>query len=606
MAKTIVLVLVCIAIQQSGPNLATAQQIPAGSHAYRPLDSHHCPSWAEPSSANDSTRCSCNPKSIGDSKRNAIAQCDGDDLKLQACYCVSFYRDLNKTVLGNCLYACSLKHNHHITPQDPNPICNKYKRTGELCGKCKEGNGYPLYSYHLTCVSCTNHTSSANLAKYLAIAFLPLTVFYVIVVAFRVSATSGYLRGYVLMSQIITTPSLLRYVTSLNTKKQGHIASNVALSIHAIWNLDFFRSLYPPFCWKESTSTLFIVTLDYIIAFYPLCLIAITYILVHLHDHFYVIAYVWKPVHKVFSRIRRQWSVKRSLVDAFTTFILLSYIKILNASFDILMPTTLHNMTGQFVSRSYLYLDGSTQMFHGRHIKYACLAFAMTIVFNVVPLFLLLFYPCRCFQALLNRWRSPRIQVLHTFMDSFQGCYRTSKRMDCRYFAAFDLMIRILNLVIFSCTLSRFYYPFTSLMLVCLAALMALCRPYKSSQQNTIDTLLYLLYAFGYINASTYALSPEKFYDSTTVTLLGLATTLSIAYAIGLVMRQTLWKVLEPRVSLCCRQFYSKCCHGDEERWGSQEEELFNSVRLDGSGGGGKAEESTLLLSKSQRKTVSY
>jgi len=39
-------------------------------------------------------------------------------------------------------------------------------------------------------------------------------------------------------------------------------------TVYGIWNLDFFRTLYPPFCSVPGTKTLDVIATDYIIAFY--------------------------------------------------------------------------------------------------------------------------------------------------------------------------------------------------------------------------------------------------------------------------------------------------------------------------------------------------
>jgi hypothetical protein len=131
---------------------------------------------------------------------------------------------------------------HNITHIDNMDICRKFNRTSELCSRCRNATGYPLYSYKLNCIPCTG--DAATLIKYVAVAYLPLTVFFVIVTAFRISANAETLSGYILMSQIITTPSQLRYLSSLNVKDhKGSLAIKMAIAAHAIWNLDFFRAV---------------------------------------------------------------------------------------------------------------------------------------------------------------------------------------------------------------------------------------------------------------------------------------------------------------------------------------------------------------------------
>lgn len=195
---------------------------------------------------------------------------------------------------------------------------------------------------------------------------------------------------------------------------------------------------------------------------------------------------------------------------------------------------------------------------------------------------MLLLYPCKSFQMLLNRCGcSSRFQVVHTLMDSFMGCYRTSP-IDCRYFAAINLLVRIINLVIFSTTLSRYYYPFGCIPFVLMAGTITVVKPYKSPMQNTTNAALYLVYAVGYISATAYALSPDPTYNTVLVFLMGLAGTLSILYMAVLVLHNTFLKLLVPMLSSCLRR-----CRLPDPRNGCNtaenapclDEELFQSLQ---------------------------
>lgn len=462
-----------------------------------------CPPWMSLSSGS----CKCEEVK----HKNSVLKCCEKDrsLTVLACYCVSYYSELNKTLVGNCLYSCSLAYYHTIQPLQLNKTCEKYNRCGELCGKCHEGLGYPVYSYSSKCTNCT--AILPGVFKYLVMAFIPLTVFYLIVIIFRISVTSEKMVGYVMVSQILTMPAQVRYISTLHTNHAGMQAIKIALSMHGIWNLDFFKSLYGPFCFNYKMSSLAVVSLDYLVALYPLCLIILTYIIVRIHDKSSAMTRAWKPVQKMMSHLRHRWNIRKSLVDAFATFLLLSYMKILNASFDILIPTVLHDMQGRAISTSYLYYDGSQRLFHGHHSGYTFLAIFTLVLFNATPVLLLLLYPCRCFQSLLNQCGRSRFQLMHTFMDSFQGCYKLSP-IDCRYFAAINLLVRVLNLVTFSVTLTRFYFLFACTIFLSLAMLVVILKPYRVSKQNTLDATLYLVLAFGYLSAAGYAVSPEQFY----------------------------------------------------------------------------------------------
>ena len=106
-----------------------------------------------------------------------------------------------------------------------------------------------MYSYDLKCVECKDY--QYNWLKYLAVVFLPLTVFFCVVTVLSISFTSPLLSGVVLVYQIMASPIAVSIATLL--LESGVLVFNKPLiailaSIAGIWNLDFFRLVYEPFC----------------------------------------------------------------------------------------------------------------------------------------------------------------------------------------------------------------------------------------------------------------------------------------------------------------------------------------------------------------------
>ena len=154
----------------------------------------------------------------------------------------------------------------------------------------------------------------------------------------------------------------------------------------------------------------------------------------------------------------------------------------------------------------FLYYNGSLETFSNEHTPFAVLAILMMSLFNAVPLIILYLYPCCCFQKLLNQFSSWNFQAFHIFMDTFLSNFRTEP-IDCRYFAAIYLTIRVINLLVFSLTLSRFYYPLGCALMLMAALLVALFQPYKSSVYNKLDMFFFATGVLGYLAASAYGLS---------------------------------------------------------------------------------------------------
>ena len=323
---------------------------------------------------------------------------------------MTYSSDNTSLVVGKCWYGCYIeqhKRSPGIVFYYPPP------RDGQLCGKCKDGFAPPVYSYDSSCVNCTEYSS--NWVKYMAIAFLPLTALFILVVTFRVSATSGLLNVFVLVCQTVSAPAVVRVIKTHTTNLK--LQSRIGLSLYGIWNLDFFRLLYHPFCLHPEMTTLQVLALYYAIAVYPLLLIVFTYLLVVMHDHnVRIVVWLWKPFHAYFVHFRKKSNVKGSLINTFATFLLLSYVKFLHTSFAFLFPVNVYNIYGR--SKRYLFYDGTVEYFGPEHLPFAILALGVLLVFNIFPLFLLVLYPCQWFQRCLNRYNI-QYQLFDTFMDVF-------------------------------------------------------------------------------------------------------------------------------------------------------------------------------------------
>ena len=72
-------------------------------------------------------------------------------------------------------------------------------------------------------------------------------------------------------------------VTLLASTSPFTIILWVFFTVSGIWNLDFFCYLIPPFCVSDQINPLHVITLEYVVAFYPLLLTVIVYICVQLH-----------------------------------------------------------------------------------------------------------------------------------------------------------------------------------------------------------------------------------------------------------------------------------------------------------------------------------
>ena len=168
-----------------------------------------------------------------------------------------------------------------------------------------------------------------------------------------------------------------------------------------MWNLDFGRHIFPAFCVSESLNSYHALLLDYIIGFYPMLLIFITYVLIQLHAHDYkVVVAVWKPFHRCFAKVRRSWDPQASIMNTFATFLFLSFSKILFISHYSIKRTTITILNSTVQSKIYdrLYYDPRIQIYSHQHIPFVVLSYTMTTAFVYVPIHSSLLLPNKVFQ----------------------------------------------------------------------------------------------------------------------------------------------------------------------------------------------------------------
>ena len=281
-------------------------------------------------------------------------------------------------------------------------VHNYFNRKGQLCGECVENYTLPAYSYFLGCVKCENYNN--GWIKFIAAAFLPLTFFYNVVILFRISATSSTLNAFVMVTQVSASPPVIRHIYSNNLVTNTHhvdhstqLIVQFLIVIFTIWNLDFFRSWHGYNCIYPDLNYQQVLLLEYAIGIYPLFLILLTFFLVKLHDNFAIVVWFWRPFHRCLVSFRRQWNTQSYLVHALATFIVLSYVKILNTSYEFLIPSQLYDAEGNRIHKAYWYYDGRVDMTSKSYLPYLVLALFMLLFFNVFPLALLALYPFKDF-----------------------------------------------------------------------------------------------------------------------------------------------------------------------------------------------------------------
>ena len=508
-------------------------------------------------------------------------QCECDGNVFFIVYCESNAAEVDVSVLvGYCMTiyskealvgACPYYRGRRSLPYTPVPknlteldrvFCRQHYRTGQLCAQCVDGYSPPVYSYYIDCVKCK--TDINNWPKYLAVSLVPTTAFFLVVIILRFRATSPQMNGYILFCQVITSPSILKSAlgNASHNKHQFGIPGDLYIAFLSIWNLDFFRASYKSFCLHPNASTLQVLSLDYITAVYPLVLIVFTYTLVTLHyKNYKLVVWMWRPFIGCFARCRRQWDIQNSLVDAFATFLLLSYVKFFSVSLDLLTPTILWNSSSK-IQHVVLYYNGSVEYFGSTHIPYAILAISVLGFFTMLPILLLCLYPCRCFQRFLNIFHM-NSQTLHHFMDAFQGCFKdgTNGTKDCRYFVSIYFITRVLMHLGFIVTNNTFSTIIQTTVLQVVVILLVCFQPYKKYTYTIVDTVFLLTLCIVINSVAKFHNGYVHSLSSRVNHLYILAAPVPIVYPLYLVLRYTVKRtgmskvVCIENVKTCCSRF---------------------------------------------------
>ena len=450
---------------------------------------------------------------------NSILRCSEGSVVLLESYCLSYDSKNSKIFAGHCPYNKPRKALVDVIYKNVAEFkCNdSLKRSGTLCGEC-EGDYYPLaYSYNLTCVSCPH--GHINWLKVMLALFIPLTIFCFIVVAFKINVLSSHLHGFVFYSQAISHPVVGRVIfNGPYIQQRGYsIVIKLMMSFYSVWNLDIFRPFSPGICLPVKARD--ILWLDLAVGAYPLIVIAATYCIIQLYNNnVSIVVCIWNVVKRLFAK---SWSISSSLIDAFAAFLILSSVKILSSSMDLLAATPVYELSDKkSISHQWrLYYDPTVQFFHDNYNKIFYICILVVLTFIVLPFLILLLYPCRFFQRCLNRttWNW---NTLHTFMDAFQGCYKNGTEPgshDFRWFSAVFFGGRVILALLYMFTFSSLYYVLAAIIVVMIVLLLILFQPFRPDVSGYAysTTIFLMLLSMWYVSLSGFDVA--RFKDHTSV-----------------------------------------------------------------------------------------
>ena len=409
-----------------------------------------CPPWTEGSLQEDVERdCVCGASIEG------VIQCDNSTKQTVVLigWCVTQYstglgdntrdkdrqrRNYTSLVAGLCPYLPSFNTTNRASfelPRDPaeldQTLCSHYHRTGLLCGECISGYGPSVYSFDLHCSNCFEMSTLAAAALYLVLETVPITSLFLVLMVLQVNIMSGPMLGYVVFCQYYivvlgNAREVFGSITSLSSCLDS--LTHFSLTLSAVWSLQFFRFIVPPFCFNAKVRALHVIMLRLSTALFPLCLVGAVYALLeaNLQDsRLCLVRHVYKRLHKLFSLIKRQVSSSshKSVIRVFATFILLSISTLTFVTGSLTAFSSLYTSNGEVIRR-ILFIDPTVERFTSAHIPYLIVGLVLMFVLIFCPALILIVYPTSLYHSLSHQLSHRKQIFVKIFVETFQESFK--------------------------------------------------------------------------------------------------------------------------------------------------------------------------------------
>ena len=390
-------------------------------------------------------------------------------------------------------------------------MCDPLNRKGLVCSECADGFGPSVTSFGYRCVSCSDAWYGVPL--YLILNFAPITLLYLVILVFQISITSAPMPCFVMYAQVVATvidSDISKRITEIIITDNWDVRLDmqIILTLYGIFNLDFYRFNVPlqKYCVSSKLKYIHMAIFGYIFAFYPVLLIFLTWLCVELHGrNFRLLVWLWRPFHRCFVRLRRGWDTKSDIIDAFATFFILSYSKIMYQTTLLLAyhVTTHIRQFGGYYHTCQPLVDQSINYGSSNHLSFAIPALIIFLVFNVLPPLMLICYPIKVFRSCLSKCHLNFV-FMHTFIDKVHCCYRNGLDggRDMRSFSGLYFFPRysaylpiLISPLINTQSHSKVYidkWIFLGTFFCIISLSMTYIRPHKKAYMNYMDALLLL------------------------------------------------------------------------------------------------------------------
>ena len=382
---------------------------------------------------------------------------------------------------------CNLKHQSLLPAVASRSLLSSAvcadKREGVLCGHCC--TNYSAY-YHSTTYRCgPNEKCHYGWIFYILSEIIPVTLFFMFVIFFSLSFTSGLAYGFVFFAQVIEFLQITGG-QSIGFPKAVYILNKIHQTLYYVFNLRFFIFKELSYCLIRNASALDMIAFNYVSLIYAFMLVLLLIFIMKNRK-------IWLLLHRLFKvRIR---TTKGTIIHGISTFLVVCYSQCAQTSLLLLSSARLWGQGGSTHSIVSKY-NGELESFSLPNMKYAIPAIVFLIVIVIIPPLLLLAYPlCYKIFSCLSISESRGITILckviplerlKPFFDSFQSCFKD----EYRFFSGLYFIYRLTLLINMALYHYRNFYLVVELQLIGTLIIHSICQPYKERVHNVIDILL--------------------------------------------------------------------------------------------------------------------
>ena len=427
-------------------------------------------------------------------------------------YCVTYSGQEGLFYAGYCPFTPTKNSINRVfseLPGDPNllndAMCGPYNRSGLLCGRCIDGYGPAVFSFDRKCADCSEHSTAYAIIFYLSLKLIPITLFFMCVLFFRLDITAGPLLGYVFLCQVYLVALqddlyIYEYI-NLHVSEAGEILFKSSLTVSELWILQYFRFVIPSLCLSTTLTSIHIQLLHLATALYPIVIVITTCIFMELHARNYrIICILWKPISSLLKKLNITSVTSDAIIHTFATFIFLSASFLTYTLGTFIIRQNVYRSTDGSLYKFVLYHDPTITWLSRRHIAYATTATVIFIPLIFIPSLLLCVYPTRIYRHLSQYISIRKRLAITAFTEPLQNCFKDGLNGTQDYRSLASLLIigptvgavvsYILRLTLASVYNKPFAYGTASILFSCIICYIKPCKSTIANLSLSYHTLL--------------------------------------------------------------------------------------------------------------------